>query len=142
MCQLETAVNELDKAEFCCILAKNNTLYKADGIGVKPLVTWLNQDIHFFEGGAVADKVIGKAAALLLVLGGAVSAYGAVMSEAAVTVLKSNGIEYKYGKLVPFISNRTQTGVCPLEKSVIDIDEPNAAFMAIKATIAVLMAQK
>lgn len=141
MHQLETAVSELNKAEFCCILSKNNCLYKADGIGVKPLVTWLNEDIHCFKGGAIADKVIGKAAALLIVLGGAKSAYGAVMSRAAADILKANKIIYSYGELVPFITNRAKNGICPLEESVAKIDEPVAALAAIRAKIATLMEQ-
>ena len=40
------------------------------------------------------------------------------------------------------IENRTRTGKCPMEETVLYIDSPEKAFEALEKTIANLMAQK
>lgn len=140
--QFQKAINILHEQNCSCVVIKDNTVYQADGMGVKPIMQWLKQDESFFENAIVADKVIGKAAALLLVLGKAKGIYGNIMSESAIAVLEQYHIPYEYGEKVPFISNRTNTGMCPLEQSVVNIDTPKEAFVAIQNKIAELMSQK
>ena len=51
-------------------MAQNDTELRTDDRrGILPLMQWLS-DGEFLRGAVVADKVIGKAAAFLLVLGG------------------------------------------------------------------------
>ena len=79
----------------------------------------------------------GKAAALLL--SNAAEVYGSVMSETAQEVLDTYQVPYSCGERVPFIQNRTRTGMCPLEDAVRDISDPAKGFDAIEARIAELM---
>ena len=139
---LRKAIDELNFNEYSCVVLKNNELFHANGIGVKPIIQWLAIDINFFANTLVADKIIGKAAALLLILGKAKAVYGKVMSQGAIDILTKYNIHYEYGEKVEYIANRTNTGMCPLEQSVVDIDTPNEAYVAIKQKISVLMAQK
>ena len=82
-----------------------------------------------------ADKVVGKAAALLYCLLGVRCVYGAVMSDAAVKVLRRNGIEAYWGRLTENIRNRTNTGLCPMEAATMHIDDPEEALDVILATL-------
>ncbi|OZG60954.1 hypothetical protein BLEM_1586 [Bifidobacterium lemurum] len=109
------------------------------GRGVRPLLQWLanGQDIHGFSA---ADRVVGKAAALLYVRLGVAAVHGQTMSEAGLSVLRSRGIEASYDALVPMILNRTHTGMCPIEASVQSIRTPDEAEPAIRAAVAKLMA--
>lgn len=136
------AIQKLNEGYACVVQHPDGRFSCAEGIGVKPLMSFLRQDSRFFEKAFVADKVVGKAAALLLVKGGAQAVYGRIMSEAAVRVLSRFGISYFYETLVPFIQNRTGDGVCPLEQAVSDVETPDDAFPALEARIAELMAQR
>jgi len=140
--EIELAIKELEKLEFSCVVFKNDELFCENGIGVKPIISWLDSDKDFFNGAFVADKIIGKAAALLLVLGKAKMVYGLVMSETAIEVFEKNNIPYSFGEKVPFIENRTATGMCPLEQSVVEIFQPSDGYVAIKSTIKELMKNK
>lgn len=141
--RLKTAINILDEQQkSCVILDENGEVRTSDAIGIKPLMTELRVNKQAFAGCVIADKVIGKAAALMAVLGKAEAVYGRIMSQNAEEFLKKAGIEYRYGELVPYIENRTKDGRCPMEETVLEIDSPLEAFEALEKTIAKLMAQK
>lgn len=127
--------------EYSCVAARETIFYQGTGLGVKPLITPMRENRQFFQGAEVADKIVGKAAAFLLVLSGAKAVYGDIMSKGAVEVLEQRGIDYCYVTLVEFIENRTGTGMCPLEQSVKEETSPEKAWDKIENTIAELMKQ-
>ncbi|MDE6528439.1 MAG: DUF1893 domain-containing protein, partial [Muribaculaceae bacterium] len=61
------------------------------------------------------DKVVGKGAAALMVLGGVKTVYAAVISRAALQLLTDAGVDVSYSHLVSSIINRAGTGPCPVE---------------------------
>ena len=86
--------------------------------GVKTLLRLVQEDKDLLCGATVADRIVGKAAALLLINGGVKSIYGQVMSSSATNVLRAHGVKYSYGTLTERIVNRAGTDICPMEKAV------------------------
>lgn len=121
---------------------ENKIIYCSNDIGVKPILSKLNEDINFYKNADIEDTVVGKAAACLYVLADIKFVYAHTLSEAAKIYLEKNNISYKYDELVKEIRNRTNTDMCPLEKSVIDIDDPILAKEAIEDTVKILMSKK
>lgn len=80
----------------------------------------------------VADLIIGKAAALLCVKAGITAVYGKVMSKDAITIFKTYNIEYCYETLTDKIINRQGNDICPMEKTVLNINDYDEAYLAIK----------
>jgi len=72
----------------------------------------------------IHDKVIGKAAALLLVRLGAGRIHGEVMSQLARQVLTHNAISHTYDRLVPRID-------CQTETLLQEIDDPEIAYQIL-----------
>lgn len=132
----------INNKQHAFIAINENETYISDDIGVKPIITKLRQDQEYFKDFVIGDKIIGKAAALLLVLSKVKYVYGKIMSKAAVEVLQSNSIVFEYGEVVDFIQNRTNTGMCPLEDSVKDTCSPENAFVLIEERIKELMKNK
>lgn len=133
----------LERGGYSCVVVQNGVAVDARcGIGVKPVLFILDHHPGDLDGASVADKVIGKAAAMLLTLGGVREIYGAVMSESAVQFLIERRIAFAYGERVPYIENRTRDGVCPIEQSVLRTDDPEEGLLAIRAAIVRLMQQK
>lgn len=79
---------------------------------MKPLLQWISEGVSF-EGWSVADKVVGKAPALLYVQLKPAAVYAIAMSEAARDILLANGIACGCEDLVPFIANRAGDGSVP-----------------------------
>lgn len=72
----------------------------------------------------IHDKVIGKAAALLIIRLGAGSVHGEVMSELAVQVFKQAAIEHTYATLVRRID-------CKTEELLMEINDPDTAYQIL-----------
>ena len=138
--ELEIAQERIKSGLFTCILMNNGLIVEeAKAKGVRPILQFLES--NRLQGAEVADKIVGKAAATLLVLGGAKYVYGELMSKAAQAYLQEHDIPTSYGRLIEEIKNRDGTGMCPLEESVINISDPQEGYTAIKETIARLMAK-
>lgn len=120
----------------------NKIIYCSNEIGVKPILSKLNENIDFYKDADIEDTVVGKAAACLYVLAKIKFVYAHTLSELAKTYLEKNNIPFKYDELVKEIRNRTNTDICPLEKSVIHIDDPVIAKTALENVIQILMNQK
>lgn len=124
----------LVEAGDSCVLAKNGVIIARDkGRGISPLLRVL--DNGKLEGAIVADKIIGRAAAAICVLGGAKVVYANVMSEGAKALLDKHGIKASTAKITDEIINRDKTGICPMEKAVKELTDPSEMVKAIRQTV-------
>lgn len=128
---LEKAKAVLSDNNYTCVLCRGENVHTSRLRGVKPLVTWYVGKTDF-TGFSAADKVVGKATAFLYVLLGVRAVYAAVISRSALQVLTSSGIDAEYGSLVENIINRTGDGICPFEEAVLNIDDANDAYAAVR----------
>lgn len=126
----EKARKILEDGGYTCVLTDGDTVYTSHLRGVKPLVQFLESGT-VPPGFSAADKVVGRATAYLYVLLGVRVLYSQVISEPAISVLRSHGIEVQYGTLVPNIINRKGDGICPFEAAVMAINDPAVAYAAI-----------
>ena len=128
MTDLEKAKGLL--ASHTCVLCKSDAVYASLKTGIAPMLDWI-ADGAKLHGFSAADKIVGKAAALLFVYTGIREVYGEVISEAGLAVLKRHHIPCSYGICVPFIINRRGDGMCPMEETVQSIDDPGEALQAL-----------
>lgn len=133
--EIKRARELLTKGGYTCVAVKNGASCFSTERGVQPLLHWLELPEEPLREAAVADKVIGKAAALLMVYAGVKEVYTAVISEPAAAVFRSCGVPYKAGKCVPRIINRQGDGLCPMESRVMDTDSPEEAYHRLKAAL-------
>ena len=136
----EEAVKLISNEGTSCVVLQNGVIvHTADGRGVSPLLRLYENNPALFKGAVVVDRIIGKAAAMILVLGGVSGVYGDTMSRSAENYLKARGIETGFNRCVDVISNREKNGICPIERSVLDTDDPQKGLEQIKETVKVLM---
>jgi iron complex outermembrane receptor protein len=86
--------------------------------GVRDLEHLLKCEPEKLRGARIADKVIGKAAAALMVQGGVVEAYAEVLSRKALPLLEAADVFYVFGELVDGIVIPEGDDRCPLEQIV------------------------
>lgn len=121
-------MEDLDKARalleaegYTCVLCKGDRLYTSRHRGVRPLMELLDADTAGFSA---ADKVVGKATALLYCLLKVRRLHTHIISDAAAEVLQQHGIPATWDEKVPFIINRDGTGRCPMELAAEHISDP------------------
>ena len=112
----EQAIATLHATHCSCVIANGSRLEQFHERGVKDLHHLLHNDKALFDGAFIADKVVGKGAAALMIVGGVKEVYADVMSRAALSLFQSHGLEVEYGLLVDNIINRAGTDICPVEK--------------------------
>ncbi len=116
MKDLETAKSMLNQRAACIAVVKDGcVLYQSSGRGIFPLYdAVILRNIDFTQS-AAADKIVGKAAAMLFIHSGVTELYAEVLSEEAEAMLKQSSVHFTYGKKVPQILNRNKDGLCPVE---------------------------
>ncbi len=137
MTNLERAKGVLRNSPFTCVAIGDEDRLSTTERGVSPLLSWLDEGI-FLEGYAVADRVVGKGAAMLYALLRPAELHAEVMSRGAFELLQVHGIRASYDTLVDGIRNRTNTGPCPMEDAVGDITDPQEALVAMRERLKLL----
>jgi hypothetical protein len=126
---LEQAKAILAEGNYTCVLCKDQHIHSSTHRGVRPLLELLDTDVSGFSA---ADKVVGKATALLYCLLKVKAVYAQVISQAALQVLQSQGITVAWDHQVDYIRNRAGDGRCPMEEATEGIDGPKEALAAIE----------
>ena len=123
------------EAEGCtCVFYKQGVVYKSFDRGIRPLLELLDsgQDLSGF---CAADKVVGKAAALLYCLLQVQSVYAPVISRPALEVLQNHGIRVYYQVCTAAIQNPAGNGLCPMETATREISDPRLAPARIRKAL-------
>lgn len=95
--------------------------------GVVDMYELLTGEPELLRGASVADRVIGRGAALMLVRGGVAEVYARLISLGAAEVLHRAGVRLTSDCEVPYIRNRQGDGMCPVERLTADTDSPEEA---------------
>lgn len=143
---MTSSAADLELARALLVANKDATLVAVRGEevitcserGVKPLLKMVGEG-RSLEGFSVADKVVGKAPALLYAILGPTAVFSPVMSWTGRAVLLAAGIATSYDQLVPHIQNRANDGQCPMDSSVANVYDPYEAVDVLKATLSRMM---
>lgn len=111
------------------VVCAKDSVHVSEDSGLDSLLSLVGEDTWI--AAAAADKVVGKAAAMLFVLLRVKSLYAEVITETAKAVLEAQGIECVYGTLVERLID-ADGKVCPSELAVENVVDPSDAPAALK----------
>lgn len=131
---MEDLIRLLHEGDHSLVVAHGD-IRTFDGRGVSDLYSLLKEDPGFLKGTSIADKVVGKAAAALMILGGVKEVFTDIISRPALDLFARSEVRVGYGKVVPHIINRTKTGWCPLETRCFDCLTPQDCLIRIEGFI-------
>lgn len=117
-------VDTLFQEQCSCVIRSGGNVHKFYGRGISDLYSILTGGSGMLEGAFIADKVVGKGAAALMILGGVDELYAGLISVPARQMLESYGIKVSCRLEVPNIMNRANTGICPVESLCLDCSSP------------------
>ena len=131
---LSLAKEVLLKDNVSFVLAKSGkVLFKSKSHGISDLLAMLDAVGRRTEGASLADSIVGRAAALVCVYAKILAVYGESMSEGALSILKTHGVFYEFGTLVPRILNRAKDDICPFDKAISGVEDPRVALDRLKS---------
>lgn len=134
-------MNDINNAKYILedrnasvVFCRGEQMIILDGKGIKPLLELMKKQIALSEY-SVADKIVGKAAALLFIKMKVSSVYGSVMSEKARDIFLHYNIPFFYKTLTKEIINRRGDDICPMEKAVENVNDPEKAYAILTDTV-------
>ncbi len=93
------------------------------------------QQTTVLRGAAVADKMVGKGAATLMIAGGVKRVATDSISRDAIDMLRTAGVEVLYHEVLDYIPNHDHTNECPIERSLHGITDPAACLPIVQGMV-------
>ena len=101
MRDLEIAKKQLVEKKLTLVIAKNGqVLFQTDTHRISGFIGAIEKFSAQLNGASVADRVAGKALALLCVYAGIRQVYAEVLSRKAKAVFEANGITFEFKEMV------------------------------------------
>lgn len=136
MNDIELAKEALRRDALAFALAKDGVILKTgtrEGIG--ELIQALDTLGELAQGAGLADKIVGKAVAMVARHNKLRAVYSPLASAAARDALFVDGIPLEYDRLVPLILNKRNDGPCPMERLSLPIQDPAEAVSELRKFI-------
>ena len=136
MKDLEIAKNQLYYKQLTLAIVKNGqVLFQTDSHRISGFIGAIEKFGTQLNGASVADRVAGKALALLCVYAGIREVYAEILSRKAQEVFEENKVAVEWKEIVDNVLDLNKTGVCPFEKVAADISDPKDSYVAFKALL-------
>jgi predicted Fe-Mo cluster-binding NifX family protein len=143
MTDLEIAKTELYEDNLTLAIVKNGSLlYSTKDSRISGFLDAIDKLGGQLEGASLADKIAGRAIALLCVYAGIDQVYAAVVSRRALPVFKQYRILVSWNELVENVLDEKKNGMCPFEQAAAQLSQPQAAYETFKRMAASFKACK
>jgi hypothetical protein len=130
---LEFAKRRLCETRLGLSIVKNGwVLFESGQRGVYGFLDAVEKEGSTLEGASVADRVVGEAIAFLCAYARVRAVYAVTMSEAGRAVLRRYSVYYEWQDLAENILTVDRAGVCPFERLVAGISDPQVAYERLK----------
>jgi hypothetical protein len=134
MNDLEKAKHLLHERELTLAIVKNDkALFETRSHRISGFLGAIEQLDKELEGASLADRVAGKAIALLCLYAKIKQVYADVLSRKAKIMFEQNGIHHEWKQLVDNVLDLNKNGICPFEKAAETLQNPKYAYRAFKA---------
>ena len=97
---------------------RDRLVFNSSSNKIWPLLDYAIRFVPCEDGVIVFDRVVGNAAALLLVKVGCLEVYSSLGSEPAARTLEHAGIAYHFTETVPYVQNPDRSDICLMEKLI------------------------
>lgn len=122
--EMSSLIRELQEGGWSCVVGKGTVMKTFSRRGVADLYDILHDEPELLNGAFIADKVVGKGAAALMILGKAARLHTHIISTPALCLLRKAGVLVDSDMETDYIINRDGTGRCPVETLCDGISEP------------------
>lgn len=113
---MENIIELLHLGGYSCVIMNCAEVRIFRQHGVEDLYDLHLYNSRLLKGAVIADKIVGVAAATLMITGGIEQVFADIISLPALKLLQDAGIKVSALQIVPMIENRSRTDWCPLEK--------------------------
>jgi hypothetical protein len=130
---LDIYIDELNRSGMCLIIWKRNEIvFRSASKGIRPHLEAIDKlGKSVLKGCVIADKIVGRAAALLILYSAPKAVHAGVITAKAKELLETGGVLVFNGTEVAAIKEKDGRIYCPFEAMVQEISDPDEAYSAI-----------
>lgn len=133
MHDLEVAKKKLSEEGLTlCIVKNTNVVFESGSRGISPFLEAIEKLGASLETASVADRVVGKAIALLCIYAKVRAVYAVTMGKKGKTVFQKYRVHHEWDNLVESILDIDRKETCPFEKLATKISDPAQAYRKLK----------
>ena len=132
MTMLKQLQHILHTSNCSCVIANGDKIESFYQRGIKDLYELLRSNRSLLEGATIADKVVGKGAAALMILGKVGEVHADVISTPALNLLRQYGLPVSFNQETDRIMNRNKNGLCPVETLCLSLESPEEMLTEIR----------
>jgi hypothetical protein len=129
---LDEYVARLDESDLSLIVYDSgDVVFKSRSKGIRPHLEAIDALGERLKGTTMVDKIVGRAAALLILYSGAAEVHAGIISKGGRELLEKGGVRLFYGEETAHIKTVDGRIYCPFEAMVQGINDPTHAYHAI-----------
>jgi hypothetical protein len=130
---LKIARGRLNEMNLALTVVKDgHVVFETKARGISSILAAIDTSYDRYHGASVADRVVGKAIAMLYVYAGVKAIYATTLSRMAKHILEEAGIFVEWMNLVENVLNPERTEPCPFETAVERVRNPKTAYRKLK----------
>jgi hypothetical protein len=139
MIDLKIAKNRLQTKESTLVIVKNGQLlFETKENRIKGFLEAIEKIGNSLNGSAIADKVVGKAIALLCVYAKVAAVYAKVISIEAKSLFEKHKINHEWSIIAKEILNFEKNRPCPFEMKAKNMTDPEKTYFELKNLLEIL----
>ena len=136
MQDLEIAKQALKTRGFSLVIVKDGRpIFESYSSGIIGLLQAVETHHEELKDSSVADKIVGRAAALLLAYCLVKEVYAVTVSNEGLRIFQENQVRIEYDSIVPKILDRDGKDICPFEKLSLSIASPQESYDKLKRCV-------
>lgn len=112
----------LNEQGLSLLVYNNGELTTHANRGIQDLLQLISEHPERLKGAVAADKIIGKSAAAIMIVGGVKQVHTNIICSPARELFEANGVLVFATEEVPMIMNRNQSGMCPMDTQINEVE--------------------
>lgn len=126
----------LNRQGLSLLVFNHDSLTTHSNRGIRDLLLLISEQPERLHGAVVADKVIGKSAAAIMIVGGVKEVHTNLICTPARELFETNGVRIFAAEEVPMILNRDRSGMCPMDTRIANIESIEECVAILQAGLA------
>jgi len=129
---MDEYITKLDDSGLSLMVYNGDSIiFQSSSKGIRPHLEAITALGTHLKGALIVDKIVGRAAALLILYSGAAEVHADVISRGGRELLEHAGVTLTYVEETEHIKTVDGRIYCPFEAMVQGIDDPTRAYHAI-----------
>jgi len=126
----------LNRQGLSLLVFNHDSLTTHSNRGIQDLLQLISEQPQRLDGAVAADKIIGKAAAAIMIAGGVKEVHTNIICTPARELFEAHHVRVFAAEEVPMILNRDRSGMCPIDTQINEVESVEECVAILQASLA------